>query len=859
MADQVAVPADAAADERARSAEGTESADTAAPPPLLRRLLALWALFGVGVTQPILDLYGRNPEVFIAARATRGQVVVFALVATLGPVLVAAALLLATRALFGERVQSVVFLVLLGVAAFAAASAVLRQLLPNTDLTLLVALVVAGGIPLLYVKVNAIRLWLSVLAVLPAAALVLFLFFSESSELVWEAEPAADPSVVVDNPVPVVLLVLDEFPISSIVTPEGEINAALFPNFARLADASHWFQNAQSNSIATTDSVPIILSSEIHEGASPTSRDHPRTLFTMLGDSYTMDVDETITDLCPSDVCDDEAADEVRRTESVGLRTLLLDASVVWGHRTQPPSIRDQLPAIDTQWGGFLKGDATDSVQPADGGPTGELPLPPEARAEWMTKMLTMADHVGGDWPSNTLHYTHAETPHVPWLANPSGTGYVRPEDLRAAVTGVENGYWVDEPAWARQGLQRHLFQLGLVDLLLGRSSDQLEQSGRWDDALIVVTADHGASFNPGDHRRWVTETNLDGLYRVPLFIRTPGQTDGDVRTENAYSEDILPTIVDVIGAHLGPEWNLAGDSLLDPDLPESRPHEFDHFTGHREALGGPVDGLFGEVGAVRELVPDQSSWRGVAAVGPYADLVNVPVSELDPATDDRVVAEVDQEPTYADLDPGTGVVPTVLTGRVTLPSELTERDVLVAVNGTVSGAGYRVAANGDTSVFQAVVPEEAYRPGPNEVSVLVPTGSGGWIEASRGAVEQIVLRDASGAELAIAPAGDRRVVIDGTTIESGRLRLQGWAADIVAKRPADEILVYFGDQLVEHGPPNAERTDVVGWYHSDDLLMSGFDVSIPLSEIPPGTERVTVVGRFADDAVVVYASVPAG
>ncbi len=576
----------------------------------------------------------------------------------------------------------------------------------------------------------------------------------------------------------------------------------------------------------------------------------------MLGDSYAMDVNETITTLCPSDVCDDRSNDRVS-ARSEGLRTLLLDAAVVWGHRTQPPSIRDRLPAIDTQWGGFLKGDETQTGATAERGADDELPLPSTARADWMTKMLTMADNLGESWPSNTVHYTHAETPHVPWLANPSGTAYVRPEDLRAAVTGVENGYWVDEPAWARQGLQRHLFQLGLVDKLLGRILDQLEGTGLWDDALTIVTADHGASFSPGDHRRWVTPTNLDALYRVPMFIHTPGQTEGEVRTDSAYSEDILPTIVDVLGVHLGPEWTMAGDSLFDPDLPELRLHEFDHFTGHRESLGGPVDGLFDEVEAAHTLVPDQSSWRGVAAVGPYADLVNTAVTELAPAVDDRVVAEFDQEPTYADFDPDTGIVPTVLTGRVTVPSELTDRDVLVAVNGTVSGAGYRVADNGDTWVFQALVPEEAFQPGANDVALLVPSGAGGWILAGNGAVEPVVLRDATGAEVTIEPAGDRRVVIDGTEIESDELRLKGWAADTVDQRPAEEILVYFGDQLVEDGPPNAERTDVVGWYKGDQLLMSGFDVSIPTDDIPPGTERVTVVGRFADGAVIVYASVP--
>jgi hypothetical protein len=836
----------------------TATPDAAEPPrPLLPRLLALWALFGVGITQPVLDLYGNNPEVFIAGRATRTEIILFALVATLGPLVLATIVLLGTKLLFGDRAQPIVFIGLLGVAGFTAASAVFRQLFPGTDITVLMAVGVAVGLVALYVKVNAVRMWLSVLAVLPAAALVMFLFFSESSELVWQAEASADPTVVVDNPVPVVLLVLDEFPLSSIVTPQGEIDAALFPNFARLAESSHWFQNAQSNSIATTDSVPIILSSEIREGASPTSRDHPRTLFTMLGDSYAMDVNETITTLCPSDVCDDDRSNDRVSGRSEGLRTLLLDAAVVWGHRTQPPSIRDRLPAIDTQWGGFLKGDETETGATAERGADDELPLPSTARADWMTKMLTMADNLGESWPSNTVHYTHAETPHVPWLANPSGTAYVRPEDLRAAVTGVENGYWVDEPAWARQGLQRHLFQLGLVDKLLGRILDQLDSTGLWDDALTIVTADHGGSFSPGDHRRWVTPTNLDALYRVPMFIHTPGQTEGEVRTDSAYSEDILPTIVDVLGVHLGPEWTMAGDSLFDPDLPELRLHEFDHFTGHRESLGGPVDGLFDEVEAAHTLVPDQSSWRGVAAVGPYADLVNTAVTELEPAVDDRVVAEFDQEATCADLDPGTGIVPTVLTGRVTVPSELTDRDVLVAVNGSVSGAGYRVADNGDTWVFQALVPEEAFQPGPNDVALLVPSGAGGWILAGNGAVEPVVLRDATGAEVTVEPAGDRRVVIDGTEIESDELRLKGWAADTVDRRPAEEILVYFGDQLVEDGPPNAERTDVVGWYKSDQLLMSGFDVSIPTDDIPPGTERVTVVGRFADGAVIVYASVP--
>ena len=327
---------------------------------------------------------------------------------------------------------------------------------------------------------------------------------------------------------------------------------------------------------------------------------------------------------------------------------------------------------------------------------------------------------------------------------------YEPPETQRSQLAGVENRRWVDEPAWAVQGLQRHLFQLGLVDLLLGRVIDGLQRTGQWDEALIIVTADHGAAFGPGDHRRWVTSTNGDAVYRVPLFVRTPGQEDGEVHTNSAYSEDILPTIVDVLDVRLGPAWTLTGQSLLEPDLPITRPHH----AGARAALGGTIQGLFDAIQSVRTLVPDQSSWQAVAAVGPHADLINSSVRSLDVQFDSQVVAEIDQDATYSDLEPDTGIVPTVLTGRITLPPEVRDGHLLIAVNGTIRGAGFAVAENDETLIFQALVPESAYRAGPNEVSVLARSGDRTWIQASPGEVDPAVLRDATGDELDLIPAG---------------------------------------------------------------------------------------------------------
>jgi hypothetical protein len=821
------------------------------PESIWWRLLTLWGLLGVGMIQPVLDLYGSNPEVFIAARAGTLRILLFVALVTLGPVLVCAAILFVAGGI-GRRAGDIAYRAMLAVTGFVAASAVMHQVLPGSNVTVVLAILVAGAIVWLEARVGWARTWLRILALVAVAAPVLFLGFSDASELVWQPEAAVDTSVSVEAATPVVILVFDELPLSSLLATDGSVNADLFPNFARLAAGSHWFKNGQSNSIATTNSVPILVTGKLAEGARPTSRDHPLSIYTMLGDSYAMDVQETITSVCPNSVCAGEGGVSTGSAyDQIGLPALLADAAVVWGHLTQPPLVTGRLPAIDGRWGGFVDGGGGGDIGDGAG-----LPLAPSGeRLPWVDKMLTTADNLVGAAP-NTLHYLHVVAPHIPWQANPSGTQYDRPEDLGSSVTGVENGYWVEDPTRATQGFQRHLLQTGLVDRLLGRILDSLEQSGIWDEGIVVVTADHGGSFVPGEHRRWVTPSNLDALYRVPLFIRIPGQDGGEVHLESAYVIDVLPTVVDLLDVELGPEWEMAGRSLFDPDLPPERPHVYDHFTGHREALGGPVDGLDAEIAHNYELIADQTSWAGIAAVGPYADLVGQPAVSLDPRSVDGVVAEFDQAERYADLDPGAGIVPTVLTGRVSLPDTIGAGDVLVSVNGTVAGAGYLVRAGAGTADFSAVVPEAAFRPGANEVVLLIPGPDGGWVAPGGGTVARLVLHDADGDELPLSPPTSRRVVIDRSAVAGDQLQVKGWSADTSAKEVPTEILVFFGDELAFTGPPNLERSDVPEWFDSEALAMSGFDISIPVADIPGGTERVTVVARFGDVAVAEYGTI---
>ena len=80
---------------------------------------------------------------------------------------------------------------------------------------------------------------------------------------------------------------------------------------------------------------------------------------------------------------------------------------------------------------------------------------------------------------------------------------------------------------------------------------------------MIVVTSDHGTNFTPPDIGRMpVTDHNREEVYRIPLFIKAPGQTTGEVRDESAQTIDVLPSIVDLLDAEV--DWKFDGHSLFD-------------------------------------------------------------------------------------------------------------------------------------------------------------------------------------------------------------------------------------------------------------------------------------------------------
>jgi arylsulfatase A-like enzyme len=102
--------------------------------------------------------------------------------------------------------------------------------------------------------------------------------------------------------------------------------------------------------------------------------------------------------------------------------------------------------------------------------------------------------------------------------------------------------------------------EIRFVDDSLDRLFSALEERGRLDSSLIIITADHGDEFL--EHGRLGHGDLLyDGLIRVPLIFRLPGGTAGTTRVPAPVSlVDVMPTILGLSGVSLPP--GLSGRNL---------------------------------------------------------------------------------------------------------------------------------------------------------------------------------------------------------------------------------------------------------------------------------------------------------
>ena len=119
-----------------------------------------------------------------------------------------------------------------------------------TAVSIVFALLIAVLFAVAYKRLISVRIFTTALS--PAIIVVptLFLFNTDVRESVIETD-SVYPTVSVQEGPPIVMIVFDEFPTSSLLNAKSEIDEMAYPNIASLSKTSTWYRNASTVSSET--------------------------------------------------------------------------------------------------------------------------------------------------------------------------------------------------------------------------------------------------------------------------------------------------------------------------------------------------------------------------------------------------------------------------------------------------------------------------------------------------------------------------------------------------------------------------------------------------------------------------------
>ena len=503
------------------------------------------------------------------------------------------------------------------------------------------------------------------------------------------------------TPPPIVMVIFDQLPLTSLMASDGTLDADWLPGFASLAADATWYRNASTAAELTGWAIPPILTGiRPRPSRLPIARDYPNNLFTLLGDSYRMEVEEPITDLCPERLCPSDGQSGLDR-----LIATAIDAGVVYLHVVLPLDLRAMLPPLTQDWKNFLQSQQFQQRW------VSERDRDRREGPRQFIESIRAGDH------QPTLYYLHALLPHEPYIYLRSGQQFTDHTSLPGLLG---TGRWVDQAWPVIQAYRRHLVQVGLVDSLVGQIVDRLKGQGLWDRALVVVTADHGVSFRPGHPFKGLDGSTLPDIMTVPLFVKLPGQHGPAVDDSNVQSIDVLPTIADVLD--VTPPWQPDGSSALVRDRrPPTKLIQHTAATKSIEIGVADLARLRDQAVARRaRLFGDPTDPDLVPTTTTHHELIGQAVANLNTGDTDDASVVISESERYTQLDPAAPTLPALLSGQA-LDDYGRPLDVrlAVAVNGVVRATTetYSQAA-GQPGTWSAFVAPRHWRAGRNDIEV---------------------------------------------------------------------------------------------------------------------------------------------
>lgn len=247
-------------------------------------------------------------------------------------------------------------------------------------------------------------------------------------------------------------------------------------------------------------------------------------------------------------------------------------------------------------------------------------------------------------------HRPYNTQPRPGFLDPPAEHG---PELLDLLVETTLPGHRDADPALVRKVIDQYDTAIANLDEHVGELFERLARHPRFENALVVITSDHGEYF--GEHR--LVEHSKDvhqPVLNVPLILRHPGQTAGAVETSRVVSSDLPALIAARLPEPTATALRAAFPARLDaPVLSENyftrRKDLFDPRWGHRfrrvrrAVFDGPFKYIHSSDGAheLYDLETDPHEGRNLV--------------ESEPEVAERLARTLEE---YLQSDPAAGLVP---------------------------------------------------------------------------------------------------------------------------------------------------------------------------------------------------------
>lgn len=673
----------------------------------LRNSLRYFALCTVAVSQPILDLYGKNLTVFSAAKMGPTEILFFLAIVVFVPTLVLMVIDLLAR-FIGRNVHEATHSVLMWSLFILVALLILRTLgLDNDYLVYFLAPLLAVAAVVVYRRFTAVGSWLSWMSALAIPTVGLFLL--QAQPLLLGTEPALAKATIGDKETPVLFMLMDELPLFSLLDASGNINAERFPGFAELQKSATWYRNNLAASNFTHQAIPATLGSRVagrHDA--PVVGVYKHNIFTLLGGVTTIDGIEPVTSLCTRSVCASAKASTTSFSfDRIG--QFIEDAGVVYAQRALPARTRARFPDTARGWGGFA------NVVDAFRGAMANGPLSQANNMVVAAKKLTSSD-------GPQVSVVHSLIPHTPWKLTP---------DLKINTDVYYPTLNPESEGERRLGYQRYLYQLAGADQKLLTAINTLKGEGIWDESLVILVADHGVSFEP-DVRQRVSglrkASQIEDLYRVPLFVKYPGQSVGAVSDCPSTNLDLLPTVADVL--QVQHSWKFEGESLANGKCPSRSTRTIHSSTGQVAEVSTSFTAAMERSTYYATLVPNVGDAASIARAGGVADVIGTRIKATSESAYVSLLS-VDRPGLYRGVTSKQGSRSgSLVTGGITTSDVPQGTHAIVRVDGVAAGS-FDVSGWDGPHGFAVIIDYTMLSPGDHVIDMVVRTPDGVYSSVS--------------------------------------------------------------------------------------------------------------------------------